>query len=74
MARWGGTSRGAAPFPLLLQTPHSPRKDPDSRMSGYSKTLLNTARELSPTWMGCYDEAWKLGGPSLEATVFSSQN
>lgn len=52
MARWGGTSRGAAPFPLLLQTPHSPRKDPDSRMSGYSKTLLNTAPRTEPDMDG----------------------
>lgn len=54
MARWGGTSRGAAPFPLLLQTPHSPRKDPDSRMSGYSKTLLNTAPRTEPDMDGMF--------------------
>lgn len=73
MARWGEISRGVAPSPLL-QTPHSPRKDPDSGMSGYNKALLNTAPRTQPAMDGMLWWGLEVGGPSLEATVFSSQN
>lgn len=52
MARWGEISRGVAASPPLLQTPHSPRKDPDSGMSGYYKALLNTAPRTQPAMDG----------------------